>query len=241
MKKSSSYSSVSDLKTRPKNRSLLYLLIGLVCQVFFWYFASPGPQISGFSDQGRALEIGIQGCGLSVVLLMVVPLLIMLLARDDPRRLPIGLVDYKFGMRAICVFGPILIVGTALGSFDESLIRFYPIPGNRIAENLSTFFLWTVWYGCFYVSFEFFYRGFLLFGTDDIGLFNCFLIQLCCCVLIHMGKPLAETLASIPASILFAWLVIRTGSIWYSFAIHYAVGITNDLAALFQRGEFFLD
>jgi membrane protease YdiL (CAAX protease family) len=57
-------------------------------------------------------------------------------------------------------------------------------------------------------------------------------VQAVLCFLIHLGKPNAELIASLPASVLFGWIAWRSRSIWYGLVIHFAVGIVNDLGAM---------
>jgi membrane protease YdiL (CAAX protease family) len=44
----------------------------------------------------------------------------------------------------------------------------------------------------------------------------------------HLGKPPVELLAAFPASLLFGLIALRTRSIWYALAIHWAVGLALD-------------
>jgi hypothetical protein len=214
-------------------RLLVYLSIALVAQVLFWYFSMPGPQI--LSDTEPDLGSAAIYCAISFVCLFLLPLMVVLISKDSLTRFGLGVGDFKFGLAAVAVVAPVFVVATAIGSGDQAMQGFYPIAGTEIGSSVGQMLLWIGCYGAFYLSFEFFYRGFLLKGPERLGLVNCFMLQLICCVMIHFGKPFAETLASIPASILFAGITIRARSIWYAFAIHFAVGIANDLAILWQR------
>ncbi len=218
-----------------KNRTIFYLTIALVVQVFFWYFSMPGPQLA--KDFEASFSQGTTSCFVAAGCLLVIPLACILIMRDDLARFGLGWGDVRYGLMAVLFVTPIFVIATCIGSGDQQLQEFYPLAGNAIGKDLESFGIWILAYACFYISFEFFYRGFLLFGADDLDLIHGFLLQLACCVLIHAGKPFAETLASIPASILFAWITIRSRSIIYAFLIHFAVGIANDLSALWQKGE----
>lgn len=222
-----------DKQPRLKNRTIFYLTVALVTQVVFWYFSMPGPQLA--QDFEPDFEGAALSCFVSAGCLLVVPFVCIVLMRDDFRRFGFGFGDPKYGVMAVLIVTPMFVAATLLGSGDAQVMAFYPLPGVSIGKDVGSFLVWALCYACFYISFEFFYRGFLLFGADDLGLAQCFIIQLGCCVLIHLGKPFAETLASIPASILFAWITIRSRSFLYAFAIHFIVGLANDLAALWQN------
>ena len=42
-------------------------------------------------------------------------------------------------------------------------------------------------------------------------------------------------LAAFPASLLFGWATLRTGSIWCALAVHWVVGVSMDWFLVFQR------
>ena len=224
---------VSEPPARIKNRSIIYLTVALIAQILFWYLAIPGPQLE--ADHERSFNEAATSCFISAGCLLVIPLVCILVMRDDIKRFGFGFGDFKYGICAVLVVGPVFAVATAIGSGDEALAGFYPMPGAEIGKDFNTYLLWLLCYACFYVSFEFFFRGFLLYGADDLGLAVGFILQLGCCVLIHAGKPFPETLVSIPASIVFAWITIRSRSFIYAFVIHWMVGATNDTAILWQQ------
>jgi membrane protease YdiL (CAAX protease family) len=41
--------------------------------------------------------------------------------------------------------------------------------------------------------------------------------------------------AAFPASLIFGWIALRTGSIWYALGIHWAVGVALDWFLLSAR------
>ena len=166
---------------------------------------------------------------MTCLFLLVIPFLSILISQGKVSALGLQLGDWKFGLLSIALITPLFVVAIVLGSGDASYKALYPLPGGEIQNDTMLFARWVGWYAIFYLSFEFFYRGFLLMGIDELDWETAFLMQLFCCVLIHVGKPFTETLASVPASILFAYVTLRTRSIWYAFVIHLCVGITNDI------------
>lgn len=170
-------------------------------------------------------------------LFLVIPVITIAVSRDRFDRFPIGIGDYRYGLVSVCVVAPLFALLIYLGPIDESMHSFYPVSGDEVGESVAIYGSWAIWYLLFYIAFEFFYRGFLLFATDDLDWLTCLMIHLLCCTLIHVGKPFMETAASIPASIIFAWIVYRTRSIWYAVAIHFVVGISNDLCILLQKDK----
>lgn len=176
-------------------------------------------------------------CLVSVLTLLVVPLIISVTVLGKrPADLGLGLGDRSFGLKAVFWCAPAMMVGTWIGSSDPQIQSFYPIPGDSIGQSASDLLVWFSAYLTFYVSFEFFYRGYLMTGIDkrESGriVWTYIAIQAVCCFLIHIGKPTAELIASFPASVLFGWIAWRSGSIWYGLLIHFAVGVVNDLGAI---------
>ena len=90
----------------------------------------------------------------------------------------------------------------------------YPWAGEWPGRSALHFAAWGALYALYYAAFEFFYRGFMV-GVlrDRWGLEAAVWTQALLSTLIHLGKPLAETLAAFPAGFLFAFLAIRTRSL----------------------------
>ncbi|HNR08342.1 MAG TPA: CPBP family intramembrane metalloprotease, partial [Saprospiraceae bacterium] len=89
----------------------------------------------------------------------------------------------------------------------------------------------------YYLVWEFYFRGFLLFGLAKIyGPAAAILIQTISSCLVHLGKPEGETLGSVAAGLLFGLLALRTGSIWYGWLIHFSLGVMTDFFILRNAG-----
>jgi membrane protease YdiL (CAAX protease family) len=82
----------------------------------------------------------------------------------------------------------------------------------------------------FYSSWEFFFRGFLLFSLRKyVGDWLAVCIQVIPSCLWHLGLPAGEIFSSIVAGILFGCLALRTRSVIWPFLLHYMVGIILDV------------
>ena len=208
----------------------LYWAVALGVQALFWWFSMPGPQLRGEVSFTAAML----ACAWSVVTLFLIPAGFLWLRQVSLWQLGLGSGDWRFGIKAFAICAPAMLVGTWVGSYDVAIQDYYPIPGDQNLASVSSKLMWWLAYGTFYFSFEFFYRGYLLRGSGSPNWVLCCGIQAVCCFLIHIGKPPAELFASLPASILFGWIAYRSRSIWYVFALHFAIGVTNDLGALWQ-------
>ncbi|MBI4508313.1 MAG: CPBP family intramembrane metalloprotease [Deltaproteobacteria bacterium] len=109
----------------------------------------------------------------------------------------------------------------------------YTYPFYKLASrSLLDFLAWELLYGLQFLSLEFFFRGFILFGLrPSLGPHAIWVMCVPYCM-IHYGKPMAETLGAIVAGLVLGTLSLRTRSIWCGVLVHVSVALTMDLLAL---------
>lgn len=209
------------------------LLGSLVLQVGYWYIGGAGP--GGPRDPLAAAT----SVTWAVLLLFLLPALLwrwlgLSLGDAGLRR-----GDARAGLRLTLV-GVALVVPVAfLATLDPALRATYPLPGPEVAGDPGRFLVWAALYSAYYLSYEFFYRGFLLRGVEPFwGAGPAIWLQTAASTLLHLGKPLAETLAAIPAGLLFGVLAVRTRSLLYPILIHLALGLAVDLFSAWRQGAF---
>ena len=228
--------SASDSSTRRFSNSVVviwFIATAILAQIVFWAYSMPGPQLR----EAGNLNSAVGSCLVAAMVFLIFPLLISLFVMGQiPKQLGLGIGDWQFGWKASAFFAPVLLIGTWIGSADPQIKAFYPIPGEAVYQSFSETIIWIAAYLLFYVSFEFFYRGFLLRSLIDpetrIAILFIIGMQAFFCFLIHIGKPPVELMASLPASVLFGWIAWRSCSIWYGVALHFAIGVVNDLGAI---------
>ncbi len=98
--------------------------------------------------------------------------------------------------------------------------------------------LWELFYGLQFLSLEVFFRGFMLAEAKLKYGWRAILFMVVPYVMIHFGKPAAETTGSLIAGMVLGLLALRTGSIWGGVTIHIAVAWSMDFASMIQRGVF---
>ncbi len=146
----------------------------------------------------------------------------------SPGSLGLRLGDIKIG-------GVLLLLGIPVGALvgylsggSEALASVYPL-NRTVTLGLASFTPHAFFYLLYYLGFEYHFRGFLLLGlADRLGPIAANLTQAGLVTLAHVSKPGIEVAAAFPASLLFGWVTLRTGSIWYALVIHWVVGISLD-------------
>lgn len=217
-------------------RTWFLLAAAAVLQVAFWYLASPGPQLIGYAP--RDLPTAMVGITWTVVILLALPALLFTTTGGSLKEMGLTRGDHRFGWPAVAVCVLIAVPVVALSSGDASgLAGAYPWAGDEIGRSLGSFLGWALLYALYYLAFEAFYRGFLLRTLDrQFGTVMAVWLQAFAATLVHLGKPLPEVLAALPASLLFGVIAVRTRSVVYPALVHLAIGLTLDLVLLARAG-----
>jgi len=149
------------------------------------------------------------------LLFFIVPMLIVLLVfRQRPDKFGFTLGNWKAGiiitLTAILLVSPILwLVGRA----NPSLQTYYkPLISGLPWNTLLDLFSW-----------EFFFRGWLIFGFARKFGPEAIWLQAVPFALAHIGKPEVETLSTIFGGFAFGWVAWRTKSFVYPLLIHWFV------------------
>ena len=122
---------------------------------------------------------------------------------------------------------PLAIVASRWPDF----VRKYPLYSGA-GGSWTEFLIWESAYGLYFVTLEFFFRGFMLFTMARyMGVYAIFVMVLPY-AMIHFGKPFAETLGSVIAGAALGTLALRTRSIFGGALIHITIAWAMDIAAI---------
>ncbi|MBW8012588.1 MAG: CPBP family intramembrane metalloprotease [Chloroflexi bacterium] len=150
------------------------------------------------------------------LLYLVAPLAIIIFVfRKNPKEFGFQLGDWKAGLAitglAVLIIAPILWL---VASGDEGMQGYYSNRLNAMTPVVAFFDL---------VGWEFFFRGWILFGYARSFGDNALWLQAVPFALAHIGKPELETMSTIFGGFLFGLIAWRTRSFIYPFLIHWFV------------------
>lgn len=171
------------------------------------------------------------------ILLGILPLLIVkYLFKESYKEYGLQTGDWKSGFTFIIWLFPLIAVLLLYPSSNtQEMISYYPLDRNAGA-SVSDFLRFEILRIIFfYSSWEFFFRGFMLFGLRKyVGDWLAICIQTIPSCLWHIGMPAGEIFASILGGILFGVMALKTNSILYPFILHFLIGVTLDLLIVIQ-------
>jgi len=102
-------------------------------------------------------------------------------------------------------------------------------------QNITVFVLYEFIYIFYYIGWEFFFRGFVLFGLKErLGIPGALLIQALISTLLHLSKPAPELLTALPGGIIFGLVALRCRSVKAAIIAHWLLGFSLDLFILLR-------
>ena len=148
-----------------------------------------------------------------------------------------GIKKFKlkpWGIVCLVAIIPAILCGV-FSSFDLQMLQTYPLINFNIYFEPWQIILYYTSYICYYIGWEFLFRGILYFSSEKkCGVLGAILITTLISALIHtsiagFGKPMLETLSAIPAGFIFGYVASKSRSIYPSLIIHFLIGLSTDL------------
>jgi membrane protease YdiL (CAAX protease family) len=156
----------------------------------------------------------------------LLPLVLLLLLHEDPRRYGLRIGDWRRG----------LVIGGALALVSVPaivVIALVPDIQAWYAPSMTTLPGVTLTMVLDLFPAEFLMRGFVLFilvrAVGPLGV----IVAIVPFTFTHIGKPDIEAFSTLVGGLVFGWLVWRTGSIVYSAAYHVVIQTTVIVAAAY--------
>ena len=190
---------------------------------------------------------------LSFLLLGLAPAVMALSFREKPAGLGLSLKTPLLRKAWFWLLVPVAAAIGAMGAASPDLGSFYPYSRDLIglvrSGGMGPFLgHYAAYFFLYYVPWEFFFRGFLLFPfalaaersmargpegmPDDEGrmvLAAAVLFQTIPSTLLHFGHPLSELASAVLAGLVFGALAWKTRSILPGLVLHASIGLGTDL------------
>ena len=231
MKSISVYLSFDQIVHKSEIKPTIILLLAAILPAVQKYFGSIDFYLAKFpaGDSAQAFYyMFITTFGL----LGIFPLLtVLFIFRNHLSDYGLRLGNWKAGLAITSML--FLVIGVLLllpSSQTTEMQNFYPLY-KEASHSISSFLQFELLRVLFfYTAWEFFFRGFMLYGLRPFtGDWLAICIQTIPSCLWHIGMPTGEIFASIAGGILFGILAIRTRSIIWPWLLHCLIGITLDL------------
>ncbi len=174
---------------------------------------------------------------MAVIWLLLVPSAAMWLFMGmSPRAL--GLRVRGIAREVALVLGLYVLFVPVIWHFSQSPAFASVYPRVRsVRGHADLFFVYQAIYLTKWVAWEFYFRGFMLFGLRPRLGNHAVLVSTLAFALMHIPKPTAELAAAIPAGYLLCWLALRSKSIFPGVLLHWMVAATMEwFGCTFWRG-----
>lgn len=149
-----------------------------------------------------------------------------LLTKKSPLKLGLGLGNYRYWVPAslwfLIIALPMVYISGSGGSFQQ-----YYAAGNSF--DLSEY-IWRI--ALYMLGWEFFYRGFMTLGLKESLKEGAILVQMVPFTLLHLGKPMTESVACIPSGLIWGYIAYKGESFWPAFFMHMAVNVVLKCASI---------
>jgi len=172
--------------------------------------------------------------------LFILPFFIIkVLLREKIKDYGIKFGDYKAGLIITLIFLAIMIPLVWIASSTSEFSRTYPHLSS-VKNSWIVFMIYELGMFIYMISWEFIWRGFMLFGLEKKFGYYSVLIQMIPFLILHNGKPSAETFGAIIAGIALGILALRTRSIFYCVVAHASVMFSIDFISTlrYRSGDY---
>jgi len=148
----------------------------------------------------------------------------------DLRKWGLGLGDWRWwvpktGLLLLCVI-PLIGLGAVL---SPELKEFYP-EVDYARESVSGLVRYQLGNGVYMAAWEWFFRGFLLFGIARYwGTIPAVLLQAYPFMLMHKSKPELEMAASFVGAVLLGLFCLRARCFWPAFVLHWFLNVDMEI------------
>ncbi|GAB4298834.1 MAG: CPBP family intramembrane metalloprotease [Ignavibacteriaceae bacterium] len=235
---------ISEIKAADRKVIIVFLSVA-VLQTISWYFTSRGffrqNLVSFFpSDPNLPLIEYLYWFIGDFAMFFGMPLLIIkFLLKGNLPDFGIRIGDYKAGLTISGLFLIVMIIIIWFVSPVQSFTETYPHL-KTARTSWDVFLIYETGMLLYMIGWEYIWRGFMLFGLEEKFGVYAVLIQMIPFLILHNGKPFAETLGAIPGGIALGILAFRTRSFIYCVLTHMGIMLSIDFISTlrFRAAEY---
>lgn len=142
--------------------------------------------------------------------------------------LGLGFGRVRSGLVCLAAGIPLAILAGKISASSAVMRAVYPLDPS-LTLQVESFVPYAIAQFLYFGSWEVLFRGVLLFGLrSPLGAGGANGLQTALSVTAHFGRAVNETFAALPAGLVFGWVDLRLGSVWYVAVIHWTVGVSQD-------------
>ena len=223
---------------------IVFLVVALL-QTISWYYTSrsffrhnifPSYQ---FNPDVYLYEYLYWFLGDFITFFVLPVLIIKVFLRENLRDFGLRVGEFIAGIKISLIFLLVMLPLVWVFSSYPDFVRTYPQLAE-VRDNWNTFFIFEAAAFAYMIAWEFIWRGFMLFGLKEKFGYYAVFIQMIPFLILHNGKPPAETFGAIAAGLALGILAWRTGSIYYCVITHAGVMFGIDLITTlrFRAGDY---
>jgi hypothetical protein len=225
---------ISAVKTLSFKESFIFISVAVITFISIHY-STPSFFRSMFDVEDTKFYQTLYWFSADGFLMLVVPLiLIVTVLKSKPVDFGFRIGDYKFGLLTSAVFIILMIPVIWIASGSESFARAYPQAGVTVRESIPVLLYYELFVGFYMLAWEFFWRGYMLFGLKDKFGYYAVFMQMIPFMILHRGKPEIEVFASIFAGLILGIQALRANSFIYCFIVHWVVMIFVDTISVLR-------
>jgi len=161
-----------------------------------------------------------------------IPLVIIMLSGMSVSDMGLNFNNPAYTLASGFMIGGILVIVNFLNRRNEVNLSMYPVIRKK-DWTLSLAALSSLSWIVYLFSYEFLFRGFLLFSmVAESERWNSIVINVVLYSLVHVPKGWKEAVGAIPLGILLCVVCLHAGNIWPAFIAHCCLALSNEWFAL---------
>ncbi len=225
---------IEAIKTLSFKESFIFISVAIITFISIHY-ASPNFFRKIFDTSDDKFYSTLYWFSADGFLMLLIPLvLIPLVLKGKLSDYGFKIGDYKFGLKSSLLFIVLMVPVIWIASGSESFARAYPQGGPYVRENIEVLLYYELFVGFYMLAWEFFWRGYMLFGLKEKFGYYAIFIQMIPFFILHRGKPEIETFASIFAGLILGAQAWRANSFIYCFLVHWSIMIFVDVISVLR-------